>query len=448
MLLGSFAKRLAVFVLAVGLGGNTMGHHALGQSPYQAPPAPGPAPATANNAGAVQALFVAPTGAGRENPYVDAYGNPIILPAGHFQPYPDTCAGPYPDPMGTYPAFSDSMMDSIGTPVLAAEQCGPHYFDVRAEAVYMIRDETFGPDVNFTSFNVEGDIVVDSGQLDYDYEPGFRILGRFDLGPLSVLEFGYFGIMDWNATSSFTDPNPVDPDTGNLYSLFSNFGTTPPTVAIEGGPMPQTERSITQSISLESDLHNAEMSYRRYWVGFTPALSGTILAGFRYTQLNEDFHYRAMGEGTFDYAVLARNAMTGFQTGGDVWLHVVQGVRVGAEGKVGIYNNRFKLENRIAANPPIDADPDEFPSVPEIFRNNQVAFITEGSADVVIDVLPSWSLRAGYEVLFINSIVLSGDNFNTGSPFGLPNQTPRVPFLADQSHAFYHGFHAGLEYIW
>ena len=108
------------------------------------------------------------------------------------------------------------------------EQCGPHYFDVRMEAVTMTRDEAFRTPIDFTSNNVinPGNIdpsqfVVRSDQLDFDYETGFRIIGRYDCGPLSVIEFGYWGIENLDSSASFTDPNPVDGDTGNLYSLFS-----------------------------------------------------------------------------------------------------------------------------------------------------------------------------------------------------------------------------------
>ena len=35
--------------------------------------------------------------------------------------------------------------------------------------------------------------------------------------------------------------------------------------------MPQTEQAVTQSISIESDLQTAEISYRRYWLGWIAA---------------------------------------------------------------------------------------------------------------------------------------------------------------------------------
>ncbi len=342
-------------------------------------------------------------------------------------------------------------MNDVGMEGYMVDQRGPHYFDLRAEAVYLERDETFGQNIDFTIFNLGGPIVLSSNQLEYDEEPGFRVLGRFDLGPLSVLEFGYMGIYDFESSASFTDPNPVDPitGTGNLFSLFSLFGTDPNNVPTAGGPMPETERSIFHSISIDSDLQTAEMSYRRYWVGFMPRVSGTLIAGFRYTRLREDFLFRTVGEAAADYDLGADNDLAGFQTGADVWISLCQGMRIGAEGKAGIYNNHYTVETEVTTTP-LGTTP---PSLNEEFEDDEVAFIGEASVDFVADILPSWSIRAGYEILFLNSIVLAGENFNTGSPY---NTGPvdnglgplRVPFVADQGQAYYHGGHVGVEFIW
>jgi len=468
---GSFARRLATLAVASALCGQALAQSTTG-SAYSRGPAGGPA-AAAPNAGAVQALFLTPVAEGRESEYVDAYGNPIIVPASYRAPCRNAPPDCYCPPMGTYPpAYADGMMEPIGMPGRRSEQCGPHYFDFRAEAVYMDRVETFGDEVIFTTIIPEdgmGDplppeVGLTSNQLDFDFQPGFRVIGRCDLGPLSVIEFGYTGIYAWDTSARVTD-TPDQDNEGDLFSLlsrpngasatdFDQYGTTPPEVQTAGGPMPQTERSLLHRIDLESDLQSAELSYRRYWVGYSPKISGTILAGFRYTQMDEEFHFQTMGLSEIgdvesaDYGVWTRNAMSGFQTGGDIWIHVMQGVRVGAEGKAGIYNNRMQVRNVMQATPPIAGDPEAFPNAPEIFRRNQVAFLTEASADVVIDLLPSWSLRAGYEVLYMNSIALAGENFNTGSPFGLQGQVPRIPFFDNQGHAIYHGGHLGLEYVW
>ena len=208
--------------------------------------------------------------------------------------------------------------------------------------------------------------------------------------------------------------------------------------------MPQTERSLRHSISMESQLQSAELSYRRYWVGYIPRVSGTLLAGFRYTRLNEEFNFNTIGEAALDYTTETDNHFAGFQAGGDVWISLAQGMRIGAEGKAGIYNNHLSVDTAIVPTPFVAGPPTLF----EEFDENKVAFIGEFSADIVIDLLPSWSLRAGYEAMWLNSLALAGENFNTASPFGLPGQTPGVPFLADDGEALYHGWHLGTEYVW
>jgi hypothetical protein len=425
---------------------------------------------TPRRSGAIQALFTAPAGmlSGNQSPYVDAHGNPVVVPVQYGEPYPcpdggyagygacESCPpghhGHYggfngPMPMGaggTDPPVGYDLMDDVGIEGYLVDQRGPHYFDARVEAVYLTRDETFARDVDFTVFTLGGPVVLSSRQLDYDFKTGFRALGRYDICPLSVLEFGYSGIYDFESSASFTDPNPIDANTGNLFSLFSEFGTNPPGVAVPGGEMPETERSITQAIRIDSDLQTAEMTYRRYWVGYIPRISGTMLAGFRYTRMKETFTFTTIGEARADNFTIAENDLSGFQTGGDIWIGLMQGLRLGAEGKAGIFNNHYKLNNQIVTTPLGNTPPTLF----ELFEDNNIAFISEASIDLVADILPSWSIRAGYEVLFMNSILLAGENFNTASPYGLPTQVPRIPFVADQSNALYHGGHVGVEFIW
>jgi hypothetical protein len=433
---------------------------------------------------AIQAAFCEPNGQGGS--YANAYGNAGVVPASYCgDACGDCCQGNYGGcggyctsdcgdcgpgcgcqngygygggPMGgmrqvlhrgegcpgTCPPYQEDDENYSLMPPASTEQCGPHYWDFRAEAVALTRDKTFGPDIQFSLLRETVPATLSSNQLDYDYQTGFRVMGRYDLCPLTVLEFGYMGIFNWNTSASITDPAPVNAQTGNLFSLFSQFGTNPATVLVPGGPMPDTERSITQSISLTSDLQNAEMNVRRYWVGFSPCISGTCLAGFRYTRLHEDFIFDTVGEAHGNYNTRAENNLAGFQTGGDVWVHIWQGLRVGAEGKVGIADNHYDVQSAFSATSTA-TDP---PNFHEEFSKDIPALVTDASLDAVCDFSPSWSLRAGYEILFLNSVALAGDNFNTASPYQLPNQATRVPFVADQSSAFYHGFHLGLEYIW
>jgi len=374
----------------------------------------------------------------------------------------DCCPPPQPGftgpmPMGyggTNPPIGYDMMNDVGVEGYQVDQRGPHYFDVRAEAVYLTREKTFEPLTDFTSLNVDGPTVLSSADLDYDWETGFRILGRCDICPLSVLEFGYMGIYDFGDEASFTSLD------GDLYSLFSEFGTDPIDVSDPGGPMPESERAYTHTISIDSNLQTAEISYRRYWVGYSPRVSGTLLAGFRYTKLDESFQLSTFGSepatgdptgplAGLDYNIDADNDLAGAQIGADMWIGLFQGLRLGTEVKGGLYANHYELRNEVITTPFGTTPPTLF----EEFRDTQPAFIGEASVDLVADILPSISLRVGYEVLWMNELVLTGQNFNPGSPY---NQGPidndlgplRTPFLVDDSEAFYHGGHAGIEFVW
>jgi hypothetical protein len=393
------------------------------------------------------------------------YGYPP--PQGGYYPapgYAEACPPPGqhggfmgPMPMGaggTCPPHGYDLMNDVGIEGPLVDQRGPHYFDLRAEAVFLSRDETFGRSIDFTSINVGNTIVLSTDDLDYGAEAGFRVMGRYDVGPLSVLEFGYMGVFDSESSAEFFDP------TGNLFSLFSRpapgqgqFGVNPVGVNLPGGPMPETERATFHRIAIESDLQSAEMSFRRYWVGYSPRVSGTLLAGFRYTKLNEDFEFNSIGSepaipgtldplGGLDYFVRTDNDLAGVQLGADVWIALSQGVRFGLEGKSGIFNNHYSLQSEIVTTP-LGVTP---PTLFEEIKHNKVAFISELSADLVFDVLPSWSVRVGYELLWLERVVLAGDNFNEVSPYG--NQAPRIPFVDDEGSAIYHGGHFGVEFIY
>jgi len=171
--------------------------------------------------------------------------------------------------------------------------------------------------------------------------------------------------------------------------------------------------------------------------------------------VDDNFRFRSQGSEQFpqqppqgialaalDYQEDCENNLAGFQTGGDIWVSLCQGLRFGTEAKVGIYDNHSRLANRISTTPAGVQPPTLF----EEFKDDHAAFISEGSFDVVADILPSLSIRAGYEVLFLNELVLAGDNFNQTSPYG--NQGPRVPFVDTHGELFYHGGHVGIEYCW
>lgn len=349
--------------------------------------------------------------------------------------------GPWGDACGMDPACE---LYGNGGP----DQCGPHFFDFSAEAMYWQRVDSADPSRVFAtvgitdvSLGVDEGLALTTDDLDLGYEPGVRLTGRYDLGALSLLEVSYNGLYEWGAVSTLTGAS-------NIYTGFSNFGVGfdtdgngVPDQAVGGAGLDATEQAALARLELISELHNTEISIRRYWVGFNPRVTGTVMAGVRYTNLREqlDFSTSGLGGSSF-FSSLAENHLVGAQTGGDVWVCVRQGWRVGATGKVGIYNNRTDYEVNITST---DADA---PSLFEDVQSDHVSFIGEAGVSVVGDILPSWSVRAGYDVLFINTVALATNNFDfNNAPF---LGDTRSPMLIEESSALYHGASLGLEYVW
>ena len=439
----------ALALVAAGLSVMGLGRAADGQGPRRV----------------TQAVYQTPeqleaSGAGVKSAhFMDAHGDPAVIPA------------QYACPPGYGGGYYDDMQGGYGGVSFNTDQVGPHYFDASVEYVAYRRNDVFENNTALMSENFVGSgspvtTVLSTPSGDSDYESGFRVLGRYDIGPLSVLEFGFTGLFDMGETAGVVDTAFVPGVGGNLFSLFTGFGATPPGGINAVAPtfddvenFEETDRAQSASVVFTSDLHSTEMSVRRYWVGYSPRVSGTLLAGFRYTKLREGFTFQSTGLDRFagedpttipvdrgfstaTYVVRSDNNLAGAQVGGDVWVGVVQGLRCGIEGKAGIYNNRYELTTVFNTT---DGSPTP---INEQTRDNQVAFLSETKFQIVADILPSMSIKGGYEVLFMNSLALVGNNFNTGSPYADPNVPARVPFLSDQGNALYHGWTLGFEYIW
>jgi hypothetical protein len=362
--------------------------------------------------------------------YMDVNGNPIILPASYGQPCgPEGCmdGGGYGDASGGCPGGDGAggWVDYGGCTY--PEQSGPHYFDVAVYSVFLTPDRVFNDVQPFGAVGVQGPRILDPNATFNDYEAGWAIAGRYDLGPLSVFEATYMGIYD----IGFHDTvNSVDVANNGanfqLTSVFSDYGLVPITGLDQGS---------VYSLDYKSTLQSAEATYRRYWVGYNPRISGTLLTGFRYIQLTEDLDFNALAlGGTTNLQWESTNDLAGWQFGGDVWVTLRQGLRLGTEGKLGIYNNNFSYRHATSI-------PDaRFTNVDFINHGDQVSFAGQSSVDLVADILPSFSLRGGYQVLYMSSLVTVGNNINPLDP------TSTAMFT--QANAVYHGFHAGLEYIW
>ncbi len=365
--------------------------------------------------------------------FMDAHGRPIVMPASFNQSCPS-------GPSGGYCPTGDPMAVDFGgysTP----DQSGPHYFDVSADVVFLQATDVFTNVPAFTSAGL-GDIngnptnpqLNPSGRGE-NYEPGFQIAVRYDLGPLSVLEATYMGLYDFGFSQSVRSEDVTLGGAPNsLFSIFSQYGTAAPLIS-------EFDQAAVHQISYESDLQSTEFSYRRYWVGANSRVTGTYLAGFRYVRMTENFAFSSINNlngnsGNLTYAT--ENDLLGLQLGGDGSICLRQGLRLNTEGKVGVYNNRYQFNSTSNVT-------SVTPNLQPATGGNQVAFVGEAGVSLVADIWPSISVRGGYQVLYISSLVKVGDNIVT-TAFTNPATPP--PVLGTQGDALYHGFHGGIEYVW
>lgn len=335
------------------------------------------------------------------------------------------------------------------------------WFDIYAGTMAMARKSGFGPfstpvqdlaqtEPVFQTSNVISTIgqgpntpALRTTDLDLDQlRYGLELVGNILTGPGTNFEVRYFGLNDWSDTRSVRRANP------DLFSVFSVYGTSPM------GGFDDTDRSFIHTISYDSKFDNGEVNYCRHWMAENSTFQGTWLCGLRYFELDERFGFAAVGsrDNTFTFDQLrffnmdtkTRNQLFGFQVGANLWVNLIPGIALGNEIKAGVYNNNAKVDTRVVAN--------SVPGATEIIRREAAAFLIEYSASAVYRLTYSWSVRASYNLLYVDKVALATENFNSrdmangvnNSVFGIN----RFPFINNDAHAFYSGYSIGAEYLW
>ena len=228
------------------------------------------------NQGPRQALYNAPADGGTTAPasrYVDANGNQMVVPAGYCEQcgqgcdcyggewlrrlaavnvadaagmavYPG-CQGGYPGccPMGaggTDPPIGYDLMNDTGIEGDLVDQRGPHYFDIRAEAVFLQRDKSFEQNIDFTSLNVGNDVapVVLSAA---SWISKTHNAASASWADTTSARCRSSNLATW-AFSTGTTVRRSRPDQNNLFSLFSRPAPEPGLFGTEPGRRDMTRR--------------------------------------------------------------------------------------------------------------------------------------------------------------------------------------------------------------
>jgi len=316
--------------------------------------------------------------------------------------------------------------------------CTPMWYDFHVEWMHLTRDN-MGERVDITSRNagVGAPIVLSTDDLDLDDAHGFRATYALLIGPSTNIEASYFGTHEWDDAASVSG-------NGDLYSVFSEFGTNPidlnPNPPVVG--FPQTvDAANLHSISYSSELHNVDVNVRRRWISANCLLHGSYLAGFRYVSLQEQFNHatQAASGGSLNYELETLNDAYGFQVGTDLYVCVSPRFKLGAEVKAGVYGNDTSATTNVTG---FDGSNPITP-LKEHESETDVAFVCEAGAIGSFRVTPRWTIRGGYQVLFLDGMALGRENFNITSPF-----SPRVAFVDNSSDILYHGATLGGTFTW
>src|SRR5205807_5975159 len=195
-----------------------------------------------------------------------------------------------------------------------------------------------------------------------------------------------------------------------------------------------------------------EVNWRNRWMAPNCRYQGSWTLGVREFLLDEKFHFASASvangfQGPVRF-VPARgraqtnttNDLTGLQIGTDLWVCLLPGLRVGGEFQAGVYGNHANVNNTISSNLTNAV------VGPEKVTDTQVAFIGQANLLATYRLNYQWTLRGGYQFLFVDGVALAPENFNPVPPTNNPFN-PRRPFINVNGDVFYHGWNVGLEYM-
>ena len=189
----------------------------------------------------------------------------------------------------------------------------------------------------------------------------------------------------------------------------------------DGRYIPQALNSASALFfNWSSRLYNVELNAR-----WNPCCRVTMLAGFRWANLREDF----IGERVINSMFLpvgdvrTNNNLYGFQVGADARLWECGCFSINGLGKAGIYGNHAEQSQVYPES-----------GVAFFASTNHTAFIGELGLQARYQVTQSLALRAGYELLLLDGVAIAP--IQMGNPTGIDSNAT----------VFYHGATAGLEF--
>ncbi len=298
---------------------------------------------------------------------------------------------------------------------------------VQAEALFWDRIGT-GCDQLLAFDSYTNEALLNTNDLEFDYEPGLRVLVGWQPDPCrgcgwcSAWELSYFGVYDWNASAAALGDNSLSIP-GDAGLLWNNFGLADEIRAV-----------------YDSELHNVEMNCVKSCC-FDCGTRIDFLCGFRFITLLEDFSLIGtdLQEGTSSYDVSTENYLYGLQFGGRLrrsW----QRWAVELTGKAGVFLNDAS-QSQMATDFPDEADPNVVRALTGSDEQS-VAALGEIGVTLIRPITDVWSLRIGYQALGIGGLALAPNQLDFTDTFTSGSE------LRNDGYVFLHGVNVGVEAYW
>jgi hypothetical protein len=286
------------------------------------------------------------------------------------------------------------------------DACPQDSWLVTADALFLQRRDPAG--AVLIADAIDDTVILDAGDFDFGGQAGLDFSVARQLGDRWGLEVRYFGVDHWEA--------------------FAAASTTPGSLLMANSLPPRNPEAGTGvEAQHSSELHNVEIN-GHYRLG----RSWTLLAGFRYAELDEQFAVGSIGAANpFRYETAARNRLAGFQMGTAVTLWDCGGpLRVAGVGKAGVFGNR-------AAQRSVWDEAAVLPAVSD--RTIETTFLGELGLVASYRLSNHLSLRGGYRLLWIDRVALATDQMAASNFISYQGIDPT-------GDAFYHGAFVGLQY--
>jgi hypothetical protein len=305
--------------------------------------------------------------------------------------------------------------------------CGPRW---TASADFIILDRVSGGNQMLVARVPAGEDPLHTAGTEAlnskDFQQGFSAGPKLDLighGDSDCdLELSYFQIDGWSSDRSVEPDNPVD------WLVMRSPGF------IQTNQPPFDKESMDWSYATK--LYNAELNVR-----WNPSDRITVLAGFRWVNLGEYL----MGE-------LEPPTISWEQPFWRTWTtNNLYGLQIGADGKL-FERGRFSIDGLAKAGL-FDNNAQQTTAISVIFKQvrtvsasaNHGAFVGETGLRCKYQLTEGLSLRAGYEVIWLEGVALAPGQIQETST-DMTAITAQALGVNCGSGVLFHGATAGLEY--